>query len=387
MKEILNIGILLGIFQGVTFAIALFFKKYNRLTNRCLALLLLTFSLSLANEAAYLNDVKWINHYCLDISVALELCFGPFFLLYIRFFSHTFEKFKKKYLLHFLPALLYIIYTIIDLQVIGNTVYLAEHGMLKILVHLQLVIYFILSFKALIAFNQYLSNTYSSIYKVRKLWIRLVIAFLIINFSLDFLFDIIRHIKIMNSHVLSLHNIGIIIIILWISFFSIWQLELFKSISLVEKQKASGEQLVKETELHNTNPHQTVLTGKYQRNRLNDSEAKQLYQELLEFMDRSKPYKTTDLTLPLLASKLKTTTHCLSQIINRYTSMNFYNFINLYRVNEAKRLMDDEANTNKKIINIIYESGFNSKSVFNNFFKKFIGQNPSEYRRHNYKEV
>lgn len=73
-------------------------------------------------------------------------------------------------------------------------------------------------------------------------------------------------------------------------------------------------------------------------------------------------------------------THSLSQVINRYTGANFCNFINLYRVYEAKALMDTCPDPNEKIISFVYESGFNSISTFNTFFKKVVGVTPTEYR-------
>lgn len=71
----------------------------------------------------------------------------------------------------------------------------------------------------------------------------------------------------------------------------------------------------------------------------------------------------------------------LSMIINRHFNLNFYEFVNGYRIEEAKKRLLDPANKSKTITDIYLEVGFNSKSVFNTFFKKLVGKTPSEYRQ------
>jgi len=58
----------------------------------------------------------------------------------------------------------------------------------------------------------------------------------------------------------------------------------------------------------------------------------------------------------------------------------FYDVINSYRVEEAKRLLLDEKNRNYTILSVGFEAGFNSKTTFNPVFKKFTGVTPTEYR-------
>jgi AraC-like DNA-binding protein len=66
-------------------------------------------------------------------------------------------------------------------------------------------------------------------------------------------------------------------------------------------------------------------------------------------------------------------------LINEEFLVNFYDFVNKYRVEEAKRLLLDN-NRNYKIIAIAYEVGFNSKATFNRVFKKFTGLTPSDFK-------
>jgi AraC-like DNA-binding protein len=59
---------------------------------------------------------------------------------------------------------------------------------------------------------------------------------------------------------------------------------------------------------------------------------------------------------------------------------NFYDLINGYRVEEAKRLLLDTKNRNYTILSVGFEAGFNSKTTFNTVFKKFTGHTPTDFR-------
>ena len=98
-------------------------------------------------------------------------------------------------------------------------------------------------------------------------------------------------------------------------------------------------------------------------------------------MEINKPYLETELNLVGLAEKINTTPHKLSQVINEKLNLNFYDFVNNYRIEEVKEALSNPENWNLKIISIAWDCGFNSKSVFYNTFKKFTKQTPSQYRK------
>ncbi len=72
-------------------------------------------------------------------------------------------------------------------------------------------------------------------------------------------------------------------------------------------------------------------------------------------------------------------THHLSQSINEILKLNFYELINRYRVEEAKNKIREE--TEKSLLQVAFEVGFNNKASFNNAFKKHVGMTPSKYRQ------
>ena len=66
--------------------------------------------------------------------------------------------------------------------------------------------------------------------------------------------------------------------------------------------------------------------------------------------------------------------------INIEKSRNFHNFINDYRIEEAKKILQDKNYSDTNILNIAFKSGFQSKSVFNRVFKQITGKSPKDYR-------
>ncbi len=87
-----------------------------------------------------------------------------------------------------------------------------------------------------------------------------------------------------------------------------------------------------------------------------------------------------------LARRVNVTAAQLSQVINELEGCHFSDFINKYRVEEAKTLILD-GQQNLKIIEVAYQSGFNNKSTFNAAFKKFVGISPSEFKQHNTQSI
>ena len=96
-------------------------------------------------------------------------------------------------------------------------------------------------------------------------------------------------------------------------------------------------------------------------------------------MAEAKPYLDANLTVEQLARQLGMPTRELSRTINQGLEKNFFEFVCDFRIAEARRqLKTTEAGTT--ILQVMYDSGFNSKSVFNTAFKKATGMTPSAYR-------
>ena len=101
-------------------------------------------------------------------------------------------------------------------------------------------------------------------------------------------------------------------------------------------------------------------------------------------MESDKRYQDNELTLDDLANEIGTSANNLSQVINEKFSMNFYDFINEYRIEDFKQKAIDSKYKHYSIIALALECGFNSKSAFYLVFKKRTGISPGEYLK-NYK--
>jgi AraC-like DNA-binding protein len=67
-------------------------------------------------------------------------------------------------------------------------------------------------------------------------------------------------------------------------------------------------------------------------------------------------------------------------LINTAFQSNFFDFINTYRIEAAKKILEDPDKADWKILAIAYETGYNNKATFNRVFKKYTGYTPSAYR-------
>jgi AraC-like DNA-binding protein len=123
-----------------------------------------------------------------------------------------------------------------------------------------------------------------------------------------------------------------------------------------------------------------VAERRYEKSGLDGAKLDEYAATLMAYMEKSRIYLDSDLSLDELASRLKMSRHHLTQLLNDRLMKNFYSFINEYRIGVAiARLDDPEAEVN--ILSLAFDCGFNSRSSFNNYFKKITGCTPSAYRK------
>lgn len=106
----------------------------------------------------------------------------------------------------------------------------------------------------------------------------------------------------------------------------------------------------------------------------------ELADKIEQHMINEKPYLIHLLNLEQLATQLSMHPRALSAAIKRHFKTNFYEFVNSYRINEAKSLLSTPSQKHKTMIEISGECGFNSKATYNSFFKKLVGMTPTQYR-------
>ncbi len=111
-----------------------------------------------------------------------------------------------------------------------------------------------------------------------------------------------------------------------------------------------------------------------------DAEEQETYRKALyQLMENDQPYLDPALSLKSLADQLDIHANKLSWLINVCEAQNFNEFVNHYRIETFKKVALDPANAHLTLLGLAYESGFNSKTVFNTFFKKTEGVTPSKW--------
>ncbi|MDQ2078211.1 AraC family transcriptional regulator [Marinimicrobium sp. ABcell2] len=120
------------------------------------------------------------------------------------------------------------------------------------------------------------------------------------------------------------------------------------------------------------------LPQKYQRSALDEQQSKHIAQKIEKAMSEDKLYLDASLSMQRLAKHITTSPNYISQTLNVTLGMNFFDYVNKYRVEAAKGLLALGSDT---VLDVAMHVGFNSKSSFYTAFKKEVGQTPSQYRK------
>lgn len=120
---------------------------------------------------------------------------------------------------------------------------------------------------------------------------------------------------------------------------------------------------------------------KYAGSTLNDADRKYYLENLLQLMQKEKPHLDAELSVEQLAAQVQISPRHLSQMINESLGQHFFDFVNSYRIAEACQIFETSDDPKLTVLEVMYRSGFNSKSSFNALFKKTTGFTPSQYRQ------
>jgi AraC-like DNA-binding protein len=378
-KDIIVFIFIIGSAQGFLLSAFLFKKKENRSANKLLSFAMLAFAIDLAAAVIYVGEYYKIFPQTIGMTATFPYLYGPSIYLYILILGNRQEGFKKSYLLHFLPFII--------LNIYGIFFYYFESIEFKLSLmdfdktvswHLDLVgqlipvhgcIYTVLTIWETLKFDKKLKDSYSNIVHLNLKWIIFLVSgttviwiIVVLAYLLNFIYG-----EQMQANVFI--YIALSILIYSIGFKSLHQPE------VLFFEKASNSDL-------NSKSDQAELST-YKKSGLSDTSASKYLAELLKLMEREKPFLNNKLKLIDLSQMLNISTHNLSEIINKKLNQNFYDFVNSYRVNEVKRLIEDDDEFNFSILALGYDAGFSSKSAFYSAFKKLCGVTPAQYRQEN----
>jgi AraC-like DNA-binding protein len=365
----------LGAVQALLLACALVsIKRGNRTANLLLAAFVANASILIVWTVLNSTGYVYLFPHLLKVNHPFDFAAGPLLYLYVRALTSKQPELRKKDLLHFIPFALCVVYlSPYYFQSAAAKLYLFLYSSSGVrwyyvrssLVIVQVLVYLALSCWLVVRYLRQVKEKKTTAASRAALF---QVKFLVISFFAlwvvavaRYLFDV-RYPNYMQYSNLVLPFGGTIVI------YTLAYLGLRRPETL-----GGGDA--------NALDANAAPAKKYEKSTLTGERSEQYLKRLLALMETEKPYTDGDLTLPALATRLSVSPHHLSQIINERLNQTFTDFVNSYRVEEAKRRLLDPAFKHYSVLGIAEEVGFNSKSSFNSVFKKHTNMTPSEFRK------
>ncbi|MCL6267192.1 helix-turn-helix domain-containing protein [Flagellimonas myxillae] len=356
MNLSLNIFQLIFILGGVHGLISsgILFYKRNKSINTILFGLFL-FSVSLACIKIPIQEIFPRFNSSFPIPILYQFTWGP--LLYLLILSSLYHNFKLKntdYLL-FIPSLLFdvglrfvTLWSGVDRGTLNSVNFLVD-----IIAALYFLFFLVRSLNVLSSFKKGLEDFYSDINRNTIFWIS---SF----FKISFLLIVCWLVYIVSTIALSSYSFGSINTY-YPAYIAISGIIYYLTYSW------ASELRIQQLESNSNNKPLNFP--------IYDA------QEILDKVLENKYYLNPEITIKSLANLMQLNRNGLSHSINKGLDKNFNDFINELRVDEVKRILNNQTHTHLTLLGIGLESGFNSKASFNRAFKKFTGQTPSEYHK------
>lgn len=147
-----------------------------------------------------------------------------------------------------------------------------------------------------------------------------------------------------------------------------------------EKQEGEDKDMYQCSPLEHEFVREREKKVKYKSSNLTPEFAAECERKLKHLMEVEKIYRDEKISLQSLAKKIGTKPYKLSQVLNERLNRGFYDFINYYRIEEAKRILKTPGADTLKMSVVAGEVGFNTTAAFYKIFKKHIGMTPSQYK-------
>ncbi|KQC14229.1 MAG: hypothetical protein APR63_05930 [Desulfuromonas sp. SDB] len=370
ISKLTDLVLIITGFELITLIVVLIFLKQGRtITKNLLIMFLATKAIILTRWFLFKFDFLTYERFFLFwlYSGTLFFWLAPAAYLYIKALCFRDWKIKVRTFFHLIPLVLIIIYSSFTAMVCqfgwmvnDLTIWMFANNYSKVFWtanFIQILGYIIAGIITVNKYRRRIKQSYSSVKKINMNWFTGLIAVLILHW-----------IFVVTRAVFSVFNLTNPLFLNFMDLFSITIFLVFATI-LVFKGLYQSK----------------IFSGidesmKYQENKIPSENFDDYVDKITSFMKHAKPYLEPTLTIDKFAKMIHVSPWIVSRVINESLQQNFFNFVNSYRIEEVKKMLMDEVNSDRTILEIMYECGFNSKSSFNSVFKKQTGLTPSQYR-------
>jgi AraC-like DNA-binding protein len=362
--------------------------QQNVRANRWLAFFVFIIGCAFIGTYLTITQTTTSNNFLFKCLSSLQFLLAPSFYISILYFVNPTKAFRKNDWLHFLPFIVYVMaenilnygkesISTVPIFKINDEFSFEIRDLLPFLA----LFYIIKSYILLVKHKKNLKRISSAIHQISLDWLiqfLFILSITILVWFNDALFGL--------PFLTEATNFVYVVSIFFLAYFSIKQKAIFafkekdmkEILDILEYEEYKAEVKVNSDELEVPNETEAV---KEKPKRLSAEQVANLSVQLSYLMEHDKLFLDNDLNLPTVAEKLGISIHEASFLINETTKDNFYNFINKYRVDEAKRLLASSKMEELNILGIAFASGFNSKTTFNTTFKRVVGISPSQYSK------
>ncbi len=363
------INLIVGSSLLLAFLIFLNPNKHNKQGNRWLSLFVFCLFILNIDEFLAYNSLQ-LNFQFFLLSLFIVT---PIFYFSVVYFINPTKKWKPIYYLHFAFGLFVMLFernTIIlkDEKLVLLTETISEFAkyssqfLMYIVLPLQAIFYISYSYLEIVKHGKNINQFSSNTNEIDLKWLKKILYY-IVFLGVLFVIDLI-------TNRIEFLNFILLIGIYYIGYYAIKQKEIYpfsknKKVEIAEIIEINDDKNKFEIE---------------KKKLISDEKLLQIKTSLIEIMQDEKPFLNQELTLIILANNLKISAHNLSFAINESFNENFNQFVNRYRIEEAKKMILDPKMNHLSISGIGYEVGFNSKSVFNATFKKLENCTPLQYK-------
>ncbi|MBO2007832.1 helix-turn-helix domain-containing protein [Hymenobacter negativus] len=348
--------------------------KVNVLANRWLGLFLFCLGCTLLGRA--LPGTAAVVHYpklpgLLELT---QLAMAPALYLSAVLFTAPQRDFRPTDALHFLPWLLFLCYLtplLLPGQPPGQLplpgwAALLLRNLIFASTKVQAVAYWVAAYVCLVRHQRHIRRVASQLEYINLQWLRHVLWGLAVLVLL-WMNELFLHL----GWALALTPVSYLVAVYYVAYCALRQREVF---AFPAPARAELQELLQEADAPLAEPDVPARQP-----RLSATQLQYWQERLRQLLATEKVYLEADLGLPGLAQKAGLTTHELSFVLNEGFGVNFFQFINGYRVEEAKRLLASAQHQHLSMVGIAFEAGFSSKTTFNTTFKKVTGLSPSQF--------